>query len=283
MPSADLVVQSGRLTTAARLLIIGLVVVLAGLAGVGFGVSARLSRDLREAKAAQLQMQSDLDLVKSQLLHDEGVLSSTSSGLTDVQAKLRIEKQATLDVAKVAKLIGPSVFTIHTTVGLGTGFAFFSNGTSTWLVTNWHVIAAATSGTRTVAVVQGSQVWSGYVYSWDRQRDLALVRVHRIFPVLRSAYAAGDPPGVGDQVLAYGSPYGLENTVTQGIISAIRTDFVQTDALINHGNSGGPLVNVKGEVLGVNSYDLAGGGSGLGLAIDVRVLCQSLLRSATCG
>jgi putative serine protease PepD len=87
---------------------------------------------------------------------------------------------------------------------------------------------------------------------------------------------------VGDPVLAYGSPQGLQGTATVGIISAIRTGWIQTDAQINHGNSGGPLVDRRGRVLGITSLAFVGGGSGLGFAVDARKLCPLLAGMTGC-
>jgi S1-C subfamily serine protease len=106
-------------------------------------------------------------------------------------------------------------------------------------------------------------------------------------------------------VLAYGSPQGLQGTATVGIISAIRTGWIQTDAqryssggvqlvgllrrvvdptgtAINHGNSGGPLVDRRGRVLGITSVAFVGGGSGLGFAVDARKLCPLLAEMTGC-
>ena len=87
---------------------------------------------------------------------------------------------------------------------------------------------------------------------------------------------------VGEPVMAYGSPYGLEDTATVGIISAFPKQFIQTDAPINHGNSGGPLLDQYGDVVGITSYGVGAGGSGLGLAIDVDEVCQVLLTADIC-
>jgi S1-C subfamily serine protease len=89
-------------------------------------------------------------------------------------------------------------------------------------------------------------------------------------------------PDVGDQVLAYGSPFGLPDTVTKGIVSAVRGDYIQTDAQISHGNSGGPLLNTRGEVLGITTYDLEGGGSGLGVAIRMSAFCKAMFQGGSC-
>jgi putative serine protease PepD len=90
-------------------------------------------------------------------------------------------------------------------------------------------------------------------------------------------------PTVGDQVLAYGSPFGLPDTVTKGILSAVRGDYIQTDAQINHGNPGGPLLNARGEVVGITTDDLeGGGGSGLGVAISLPAFCRAVFQDGSC-
>ena len=83
-------------------------------------------------------------------------------------------------------------------------------------------------------------------------------------------------------MLAYGSPFGLPDTVTKGIVSAVRGDYIQTDAQINHGNSGGPLLNARGEVVGITSYDLEGGGSGLGVVIRMPAFCKAVFQDESC-
>ena len=166
------------------------------------------------------------------------------------------------------------MFTIVSDTGLGTGFGIHTTNGKTWLATNWHVIDGSERGGR-VLIRSGFASWHGTVERWDRFSDVALVKVDDTLPVLVSAYEAGHPPTVGDAVLAYGSPYGLEGTATVGIVSAFRPGYIQTDAPINPGNSGGPLVNAYGEVLGITTSVVQGGG--IGFVIDIRELCSSLL------
>lgn len=142
-----------------------------------------------------------------------------------------------IDAGAIAAEVRPSVVTIQTGSRQGTGFGIFSNGSATWIATNFHVIEGAAS----VLVTQGDRAWAGKPWNWDAGADVALVKIEADLPVLRSAYASGfgEPPEVGDPVVAYGSPLGLENTLTVGVISAIRSGWIQTDAQINPGNSGG--------------------------------------------
>jgi S1-C subfamily serine protease len=135
---------------------------------------------------------------------------------------------------------------------LGTGFVVATADGGSWVATNYHVVKGDTYKDRHfVSVHQGQQHWSGQVWTWAEKDDVALVKVGQDLPVLSTAT---DNINVGDPVIAYGSPYGLENTVTVGVVSAIRDNYIQTDAPINHGNSGGPLLNKDGEVVGMTTW-----------------------------
>jgi serine protease Do len=153
---------------------------------------------------------------------------------------------------------------------LGSGFIVDSNG---YIVTNNHVVKDAT---KIKVKLQDGRLLDGTVAGTDPQTDLAVIKVNASdLPTLRLANS--DQVKVGEWVLAFGSPFGLEQTMTAGIISAKGRvigagnydNFLQTDAAINPGNSGGPLVNVRGEVVGINNMILSdsGGFQGVGLAI----------------
>jgi serine protease Do len=152
---------------------------------------------------------------------------------------------------------------------LGSGFIIEKDG---YIITNNHVVEGADE--IKVKLTDGRE-FMAKVVGRDPKTDLALIKISSIFkdlPVI--SLGDSEKARVGDWVLAFGNPFGLEHTVTQGIISAtgrvIGTgpydNFIQTDAPINPGNSGGPLVNLKGEVIGINSAILPGG-QGIGFAI----------------
>ena len=115
------------------------------------------------------------------------------------------------------------------------------------------------------------------VIGTDEQTDLALLKIDAKRPAASSQLGDSDAVRVGEDVIAVGNPFGLGGTVTRGIVSAMArdinagpyVDFIQTDAAINRGNSGGPLLNLEGEVIGVNSaiYSPNGGSVGVGFAI----------------
>ena len=157
----------------------------------------------------------------------------------------------------------------------GSGWVYDTDG---HIVTNQHVVAGANS----IAV----HFWNGATYSakllgTDRSTDLAVIKVKAPSSLLQPL-KLGDSSNlqVGDGVVAIGSPFGLEETVTSGIVSALHramqapngftiTNSIQTDAAINHGNSGGPLLNAQGKVVGVNAQiqSESGGNDGVGFAV----------------
>jgi S1-C subfamily serine protease len=212
------------------------------------------------------------------------LLRTTATNVLDVEARmipLEHRDGAWLNTVKVVEQASPAVFTIISGRTLGTGFGFYGDDRVTYIATNYHVVRTAAARHETVTVQQGDRRWRGLVDNWDVNSDVALVRVEADLPILASAYGQDHEPLVGDPVLAYGSPQGLEGTATQGIISALRQGFIQTDAQINPGNSGGPLLNAYGEVVGLTTLGVGGGGSGLGFAVNIREVC-ALAGDHTC-
>jgi putative serine protease PepD len=157
----------------------------------------------------------------------------------------------------------------------GSGWVYDSNGD---VVTNQHVV----SGAQSISVMfWNGKSYSAHVVGTDASTDLAVIKVDAPSSLL-SPLSLGDSSSlrVGDGVVAIGSPFGLPETVTSGIVSALHRqmsspsgfaipDSIQTDAAINHGNSGGPLLNTLGQVVGVNSQieSDSGGNDGVGFAI----------------
>jgi putative serine protease PepD len=220
----------------------------------------------------QLRVWSRVGALEEMLRSSRGELETLT---TDVRSEIGHLENRVLDAAKVAQEAAPAVFTIYTPDGQGTGFGFFSDGSSTWIATNFHVIQHA-GAPATVVVKQGGNEWSGRPSRWDAAADIALVKVDSVLPVLGSGFGQGHDPTIGDPVLAFGSPLGFQATATVGIISAIRSRWIQTDAQISPGSSGGPLLNARGEVIGITAVGFGAGRPGPGFAIDVRELCTLL-------
>ena len=154
---------------------------------------------------------------------------------------------------------------------LGSGFIINKNGT---VITNNHVINNAED----IVVKVGDKEYKAKVLGADPYADLAVLKIDSIDKFTPVKFADSDKARVGDWVVAIGNPFGLGGTVTAGIISARNRDinltryddFIQTDASINQGNSGGPLFNLDGDVIGINTAIIAPGQSGsigIGFAI----------------
>ena len=195
----------------------------------------------------------------------------------------------------VAKSVGPSVVSINTIqsagreqfaderqfysglqqqpgrelTGQGSGVIVDKEG---YILTNWHVVAGAT---QINVHLNGGAPNPARLIGLDAEMDLALLQIDQpdLMPI---PWGSSSEIEVGDPVWAVGSPFGLENTVTFGIISGkgrrnvgmgSTQDFLQTNASINPGNSGGPLVNIRGELVGINTAILAAPNSGIGFAI----------------
>ena len=166
--------------------------------------------------------------------------------------------------------------------GVGSGFIFSSDGL---IMTNAHVVEGADE---VLVTLTDKREFKAKILGADKRSDVALVKIEATgLPAIK----VGDVGRlrVGEWVMAIGSPFGLENTVTAGIVSAKQRDtgdflpFIQTDVAINPGNSGGPLINMRGEVVGINSqiYSRSGGFMGISFAIpmDEAVRVVEQLRS----
>lgn len=212
-------------------------------------------------------------------------------------------------VAGIAARVLPSVVMIKVNGDEGTGSGFVIRGG--YIVTNNHVVTldGAVAHAALQVVFNGSQVESARLVGADPYSDIAVLRLQQ--PVRLPALSLGNSVSVdvGDPVVAFGSPLGLANTVTSGIISALNRpvqpgtggsgstpqafyDAIQTDAPINPGNSGGPLVNARAQVIGVNAAidtlggnplsGVQGGSIGLGFAIPInqaRIVATELIRT----
>ena len=158
---------------------------------------------------------------------------------------------------------------------LGSGFVIESSG---YIVTNQHVIAQANE---IKVKFQDETELKAKLIGQDKLTDLALLKVESDKPLPYVEFANSDKARVGHSVIAIGNPFGLGGTVTYGIISAFNRDinsgpydsFIQTDASINKGNSGGPLFNLSGKVVGINSaiFSPTGGSVGIGFSIPANL------------
>jgi len=165
--------------------------------------------------------------------------------------------------------------TVH---ALGSGFIIDPAG---WVITNNHVVDGATSVSVTL---DDGRVLPATVRGRDERTDVAVLKIESKEPLPALRFGDSDQAQVGDWVLAIGNPFGLGGTVTAGIVSARSRninagpydDFLQIDAPINRGNSGGPLFDLSGQVIGVNTaiFSPNGGSIGIGFAIPAKIVHQ---------
>jgi len=167
---------------------------------------------------------------------------------------------------------------------LGSGFIIDKDG---YIVTNNHVIDNAD---KIVVILNDEKEFEAQIVGRDKNTDLALIKIESNHNLSVLRFGDSDALKVGQWVLAIGNPFGLEQTVTAGIVSAKGRvigsgpydDFIQTDASINPGNSGGPLLNMKGEVVGINTAIVAGG-QGIGFAIPVNLAKNIIVQLKSTG
>ena len=187
------------------------------------------------------------------------------------------DEKITMEVYRSAN---PAVVTIKTATSTGSGSIISPEGL---VITNEHVIRDAKNGLVRIINTEG-KTYNGQVLTIDRKNDLALIRIATSdrFPTI--AFADRENILVGQKVFAIGSPFGLSGTLTTGILSRVATDGdLQTDARLNPGNSGGPLLNSRGEMIGVNKAILSPDGrsnTGIGFATSAPTAKAFITRSA---
>lgn len=233
-------------------------------------------------------MKSDTEVTDDR---NNSSIYSSSTTKTNTSKEFATTGEA-LTIAEVVKKVGPAVVGVDATINsasgtgssLGSGFIISEDGL---VVTNYHVIEGATSVN--IILSTGEEV-SAEVVNYDSVEDLAVLNI--VDDIAMPGVAElGDSSSVetGEEVIAIGNPLGKEfsETVTSGIVSsANRTitksdtstvEYIQTDAAINSGNSGGPLINSSGQVIGINTAKEVGEGiEGIGFSIPINVLKEKL-------
>jgi putative serine protease PepD len=224
--------------------------------------------------------------------------ASSAAGAPVSSGQVALNASSTSDVSGVAARVLPSVVQVNVVSaqgqGLGSGVVLTSDGR---ILTNNHVVAGARQVTVTLS--DGRTVGATVVGA-DASSDLAVVQASGVSGLTPAKFGDSDQVKIGDEVVAIGSPEGLQGTVTSGIVSALDREVtvpgtstgrrgsstvsyqaIQTDASINPGNSGGPLVDSAGEVVGINSaiYSPASDGGeagsvGIGFAIPSNQVRQ---------
>jgi putative serine protease PepD len=246
-----------------RLAMLGGLLALALVAGLLVAVidarnrSARIEESLLEAR--------------TRLEAQEAAANGVSRRVGELEARLNSQP----DQAAVAKQVGASVFTVESGDSTGSAFVISSDGGRSTLVTNYHVVEEEWSaGRKGVRLRQEAKQLDATVERVSVGNDVALLTFAGALPALSKA---PDQPAVGDPVLVVGAPLGLGGSVSNGIVSAYRNGYIQFSAPIAPGNSGGPVVNLRGQVVGVaRSKLVAEGAEGLSFAIPISLVCTTM-------
>ncbi|MGH3102932.1 MAG: S1C family serine protease [Gaiellaceae bacterium] len=238
------------------------------LAALGLSLVTFLGQRGREAEVAAVR--KELGLVQRKL---DALESRNASLVGRVRTTERGLKRKESGIAPLATRVLRSVFTVETDTGFGTGFVAWRAGGASFLVTAHHVVEDAPTAFVTVTRKGGS--WSGEIVGTDARHDLAVIRISgrpaKAAPLWQRPTKA--TPQTGQELLLVGSPFGLEGTVTTGVVSRVTREYIQTDAAANPGNSGGPALDKQGHIVGVL---VSGGGENINFAIPIRHVCAKL-------
>jgi len=251
--------------------VVAIVALLVAAAALIVGLlELRSERSARRSAVAKLEnrlenAQQSLSLAQAQ----NATLAKRVHGLEGKFAR------SSAGVRPLAHRILRSVYTVESGQELGTAWVAWRNSSSTYLITANHVVSdALAAGDSQVTLRQNDRSYSGTVFRTDETNDLALLQTTaQLGPALWQQPRLDIAPVVGDQLVLVGSPYGLEGTVTEGVVSRVTYDTIQTDAAAKTGNSGGPAVDRDGQVVGIL---LAGGGENLTFAVPIQRACASL-------
>jgi putative serine protease PepD len=217
-------------------------------------------------------LSDDLDATRAQLNRE----STEADKRVDA---LESELATQFNAEKIAAQTLPSVFRVRTPESIGSAFAVGAPASDggTNLLTNFHVIEDVwNSGTKKVKIEHADQLYDATVVAGDKKADIAQLHTTAKIPGLKIASSESKS---GQEILVVGSPLGLKDTVTSGVVSAFRPEttdhgpYIQFDAAINPGNSGGPVINASYEVIGIASAKFTDA-EGLGLAIPIKIACD---------
>ncbi len=209
----------------------------------------------------QADTQSKFNTLSENLKSVNSQVGSLNKDLTQLKTSVSADFSAIID--KSIK----SVVTIRTDISQASGFFIANNG---YIITNAHVMEGATAAS---IITYDGKAYDVYRIGGDEDMDLILLKIDET-SYAPLELANSDEVKIGEKVIAIGNPLGLQFSVSEGIVSAIHRQgenglnaYIQTDAALNPGNSGGPLINNQGKVVGINNFKV-GGGESLGFALE---------------
>jgi S1-C subfamily serine protease len=237
----------------------------------------RVEADIRELKE---DTQSKLNELTMTALKTQTELQSLGAQVGSIDEEINLLKTSTsADFSEIIEDAIKGVVTIRTDIGQGTGFIISEDG---YIVTNAHIL----SGGRTIqAITYEQKIINANFIGYDGNLDIALLKISGDYNRLKLA-DSGDVQ-IGEKVIAIGNPLGLQFSVSEGIVSGVHRPgpnnleaYIQTDAALNPGNSGGPLINKDGKVIGINNFKISGT-EGIGFALESNYIEAAVNNIAT--
>jgi serine protease Do len=222
---------------------------------------------------------SDLTSAKNNINELSSSLMSTQTTLAESQSDLEkqissIKAKTSSDFSGIIEDSTQAVVSIKTDVAQGTGFIVTSDG---YVVTNAHVLEGAHYAN---AITSDMKSHPMNLISYNSKIDLALLKINGTYDYL--TLDDSNNVKVGEEVIAIGNPLGLSFSVSEGIVSAIHRnvsnspgEYIQTDTALNPGNSGGPLINKEGKVIGINNFKVSGG-ENIGFSLESNYIIDTI-------
>jgi S1-C subfamily serine protease len=229
-----------------------------------------VAKKISDVKSSETDTQSKLSELTENLIATQQSLNLVNESL---KSELKEIKASTSeDFSGIIEDSLKAVVTIRTDVGQGTGFFISNDG---FIVTNAHVL----SGAKELYILDYQQnQYSAELIGYNTTFDLVLLKISGNYSKL--TIGNSKDVQIGEKVIAIGNPLGLQFSVSEGIVSAMDragenniNAYIQTDAALNPGNSGGPLINKQGEVIGINNFKV-GGGENIGFALESNYIKQ---------
>jgi len=250
--------------------VIYMIVLIILISGLAVKQTSDYNKLADEINKLQADTQNKLNELTENLLLTKKDIEQTKENLTDIGA---IRKEFDLlkastgeDFSSIIDESLKGVITIKTNIAQGTGFIISSDG---YIVTNAHMLSGASEVQ--ITTFDENKI-SAELIGYNAELDIALLKIEGEYNFLELGNS--DETQVGERVIAIGNPLGLQFSVSEGIVSGIHRQgineleaYTQTDAALNPGNSGGPLINKNGKVIGINNFKL-GSGESLGFALE---------------
>ena len=232
-----------------------------------------LASDIRETRLTLnntfTSLLNDYKIETQQNFHEvSATLAAQEASQSAALSEIKLLKSTSGDFSSIIDSSVKGVVTITTNKAAGTGFFFASNG---YILTNQHILEDADDIS---VIAYDKKTFAAQLIGEDSKVDLAVLKISADYPELD--FADSDSLQVGRKVIAIGNPLGLSFTVTEGIISALHrigpnglNQYIQTDVSLNPGNSGGPLIDTSGKVVGINNFK-ASNAESIGFALEIN-------------